>query len=218
MSWPPLLLLLLLLLCRRRRRSHRHLCRHAAAAAAAAAAATAGAAAVAVVTRSCARFKNENKKQKTKDSLLCKRLCSAMHRGSSSWIVLRDASRIVEQQQQHSSSSSSSSSGGGDVAAAAAVSSPLESWAVVLCLLRSMCFVFASWLWATHQQKRGFLQQQRTCYAVAVMTTVVGGKRTLLPVTRTPCRVSRQVHHTASSNVPPVALNAGLPTQSQTTR
>ena len=60
----------------------------------------------------------------------------------------------------------------------------------------------ASWLWAIHQQQRGFLQQQHTCYAAAaVMTTVVGGKRTLLPATGTPCRVSRRIHHTASSNV-----------------
>ena len=83
--------------------------------------------------------------------------------------------------------------------------------------LRSVCF--ASWLWAIHQQQRGFLQQQHTCYAAAaVMTTVVGGKRTLLPATGTPCRVSRRIHHTASLNVRPVALDAGLPTQSQRTR
>ena len=72
--------------------------------------------------------------------------------------------------------------------------------------LWSVCFVCASWLWAIHQQQRGFLQQQRTCYATApVMTTVVGRKRTLLPATGTPCRVSRQIHHTASSDVRPVA-------------
>ena len=61
-------------------------------------------------------------------------LCLYMHRGSASRIVLRDASRIMEQQkQQHSSR------GGGDVAAAAAASSPLESWAVVLCLRYGAC-------------------------------------------------------------------------------
>ena len=131
-------------------------------------------------------------------------LCIRMHRGSES--------RVVEQKQQHSSS------GGGDVAAASAANSPLESWAVVLCLRCGECVLCILAL-GHSQQQRGFLQQQRTCYAAAaVMTTVVGGRRTLLPATGTPCRVSRRIHHTASSNVRPVALDAGLPTQSQRTR
>ena len=127
-------------------------------------------------------------------------------------IADRGAAEAGAQQQQHSSS------GGGNVAAAAAASSPLESWAVVLCLRCGACAVCILAL-GHSQQQRGFLQQQRTCYAAAaVMTTVVGGKRTLLPATGTPCRVSRRIHHTASSNVRPVALDAGLPTQSQRTR
>ena len=94
---------------------------------------------------------------------------------------------------------------------------PLESWAVVFCLRCGACALCilalghspaAEWLFTA--------QQHRTCYAAAaVMTTVVGGKRTLLPATGKPCRVSRRIHHTASSTVRPVALDAGLPTQSQ---
>ena len=92
-------------------------------------------------------------------------------------------------------------------------SSASRKWRVGLlfCVSVAERVLCASWLWAIHQQQRGFLQQQRTCYAAAaVMTTVVEGKRTLLPTTGTPCRVSRWIHHDASSNVRPVALDAGL--------
>ena len=133
-----------------------------------------------------------------------------MHRGSTSRIVLRDASRIVEQQkQQHSRSST---------AAAAqqqwwrrrrgSVGGELPFGELGCCFvspLRRVCFV--------HPGSGPFTSGRvafYTCYAAAaVMTTVVGGKRTLLPATGTPCRMSRRIHHTASSNVRPVALDPG---------
>ena len=143
-----------------------------------------------------------------KRDIFCETLGLHMHRGS--------ASRIVEQQkQQHSSSSTA--------AVVAATSrqrrAPLWRFGLLSCVSVAERVLCASWLWAIHQQQRGFLQQQRTCYAAAaVMTTVVGGRRTLLPATGTPCRVSRRIHYTASSNVRPVALDAGLPTQSERKR
>ena len=99
----------------------------------------------------------------------------------------RDASRIVEQQKQRHSSSSTA-------AVVAATSrqrrrrAPLWRVGLLFCVLVAERVLCASWLWAINQQ-------QRTCYAAAVMTTVVGGKRTLLPATGTPCRMSRRIHH-----------------------
>ena len=92
-----------------------------------------------------------------------------MHRGSASRIVLRDASRIVEQQkQQHSSSNTA--------AVVAATSrqrrrrAPIWRVGLLFCVSAAERVLRASWLWAIHQQQRGFLQQRRTCYAAAVKT------------------------------------------------
>ena len=101
------------------------------------------------------------------------------HRSGTFFSGLSDslyASRIVEQQkQQHSSSSTA--------AVVAATSrqrrrrAPLWRVGLLSCVFVAERVLCASWLWAIHQQQRGFLQQQRTCYAAAaVMTTVVGGK------------------------------------------
>ena len=65
---------------------------------------------------------------------------------------------------------------------------PLWRVGLLYCVAVAERVLCASWLWAIHQHQRGFSQQQRTCYAVAaVMTAVVGGKKTLLPATGTPC-------------------------------
>ena len=103
------------------------------------------------------------------------------HRSGTFFSGLSDslyASRIVEQQkQQHSSSSTA--------AVVAATSrqrrrrrqTPVWRVGLLFCVSLVESVLCASWLSATHQQQRGFLQQQRTCYAAAaVMTTVVGGK------------------------------------------
>ena len=107
-----------------------------------------------------------------------------MHRGS--------ASRIVEQQWWRRRRGS----GGGELPFG-------ELGRCFVSPLWSVCFVHpGSGPFTSSSVAFYFLQQQRTCSAAAaVMTTVVGGKRTLLPATGTPCRVSRRIHHTASSNV-----------------